>query len=243
MASPAISTRATRQAFLVLRSSSFLGTRSQESPPSTSSSRLPSSTPSYASSSHSWSSSERRSLSSSYSSKTTDAIEALPLPPPPTSIGGSTRPFRVLGLQQIALGSLEKSDMTNIWTNVFGLSKFGTYRSEKENVDEDLLILGKHGSPYAVELDLMIPIDPNKSPKVHVPPLNHIGLWIDDLRAAVAWMEGRGVRFTPGGIRKGASGHDVTFIHPKGNEESPIGGAGVLIELVQAPEEVIKALT
>ncbi len=89
----------------------------------------------------------------------------------------------------------------------------------------------------------MMPIDPTKSPKVHVPPLNHIGLWVDDLPAAVAWMEGRGVRFTPGGIRKGASGHDVTFIHPKGNEESPIGGGDVLIELVQAPEEVIVAMT
>lgn len=51
-----------------------------------------------------------------------------------------------------------------------------------------------------------------------------------------------GVRFTPGGIRKGASGHNVTFIHPKGNADSPIGGAGVLIELVQAPPDVISAL-
>ena len=52
----------------------------------------------------------------------------------------------------------------------------------------------------------------------------------------------QGVRFTPGGIRPGASGHNVTFIHPKGNEKSPIGGAGVLIELVQAPPDVIAAL-
>jgi integral membrane sensor domain MASE1 len=52
-----------------------------------------------------------------------------------------------------------------------------------------------------------------------------------------------GVRFTPGGICPGASGHNVTFIHPKGNETSPIGGAGVLIELVQAPANVIVALS
>jgi lactoylglutathione lyase len=49
------------------------------------------------------------------------------------------------------------------------------------------------------------------------------------------------VRFTPGGIRKGASGFDVCFIHPKGNEATPLGGEGVLIELVQAPPEVIAA--
>jgi lactoylglutathione lyase len=29
--------------------------------------------------------------------------------------------------------------------------------------------------------------------------------------------------------------------HPKGNEDAPIGGAGVLIELVDAPDEVVKA--
>ncbi len=44
-------------------------------------------------------------------------------------------------------------------------------------------------------------------------------------------------------IRKGASGHDVTFIHPKGDERNPISGEGVLIELVQAPKNVIDAYT
>jgi lactoylglutathione lyase len=56
-------------------------------------------------------------------------------------------------------------------------------------------------------------------------------------------MKSEGVRFTPGGIRKGAAGHNVTFIHPKGNKDAPISGNGVLVELVQAPSEVIDAFT
>ena len=95
--------------------------------------------------------------------------------------------------------------------------------------------------PFAVEVDLMQPLDENKSPKVHIPPLNHLGLWVDDLQVAVTHLQGQGVRFAPGGIRKGAGGHDVAFIHPKGNEASPLSGEGVLIELVQAPREVIDA--
>jgi lactoylglutathione lyase len=87
----------------------------------------------------------------------------------------------------------------------------------------------------------MQPIDPDKKPKVHEPALNHVGLWIDDLAAAVEWLGHNGVRFTPGGVRRGAAGFDVCFIHPKGNEAAPIGGAGVLIELVQAPPEVREA--
>ncbi|RIL05479.1 MAG: lactoylglutathione lyase [Proteobacteria bacterium] len=149
------------------------------------------------------------------------------------------RPFRVLGLQQIAVGAKDKEPLRRLWIDLLGLSPRGNFRSERENVDEDIAAAG--AGAFAVEVDLMQPVDPEKSPRVHDPALNHVGLWIDDLAAAVAWLESQGVRFTPGGIRKGASGYDVCFIHPKGNETSPVGGQGVLIELVQAPREVIEA--
>ena len=145
------------------------------------------------------------------------------------------RPFRVLGVQQIAVGGTDGAAMVHLWCELFGLEKVGAHRSESENVEEDVLQCAD------VEIDLMVPIDPDKSPRVHQPPLNHVGLWVDDLRAAVAWLQDNGVRFTPGGIRRGGSGHDVCFIHPKGNESSPVGGGGVLIELVQAPDALITA--
>ena len=151
----------------------------------------------------------------------------------------SDRPFRVLGLQQIAVGGLDKARLRTLWIDTLGLTLTGEFKSERENVDEYIAVAGS--GPLRVEVDLMQPLDPGKSPKVHEPALNHVGLWIDDLAAAVRWLEGRGVRFTPGGIRRGASGFDVCFIHPKGNEARPLGGEGVLIELVQAPPEVIAA--
>lgn len=151
----------------------------------------------------------------------------------------TTRPFRILGLQQVAIGGPDKAPLRKLWVDVLGLEPQGTYRSERENVDEDIVVAG--AGPFRVEVDLMQPVDPNGKPRVHEPALNHLGLWVDDLRAAVGWLEGQGVRFAPGGIRKGAAGFDVTFIHPKGNEQFPLGGEGVLIELVQAPAEVISA--
>jgi lactoylglutathione lyase len=150
------------------------------------------------------------------------------------------RPFRVLGIQQVAIGGLDKSALTGLWSGLFGVEKVSDYVSETENVDEDILRLGD--GPYAVEIDLMQPLDPERSPKVHVPTLNHLGLWIDDLSAAVQWLTAQGMRFTPGGIRAGAAGHDVCFLHPKGNEVTPRSGEGVLIELIQAPPDVIDAL-
>ena len=151
-----------------------------------------------------------------------------------------TRPFRVLGIQQIAVGSTDKQKLRALWIDALGLTLAGNFRSESENVDEDIASIGR--GALRVEVDLMQPVDVNKRPAVHDPALNHVGLWVDDLATAVTWLTALGVRFAPGGIRKGGSGYDVCFIHPKGNEQAPIGGQGVLIALVQAPPDVIAAL-
>ena len=151
----------------------------------------------------------------------------------------SERPFKILGVQQIAVGAPSKGPLQRLWVDMLGLQPAGSFRSEKENVDEDIVLLG--AGPLRVEVDLMEPIDPARSPRVDQPALNHVGLWVDDLATAVTWLQAQGVRFAPGGIRKGAAGHDVTFLHPMANAEFPIAGEGVLIELVQAPPDVIAA--
>jgi lactoylglutathione lyase len=151
----------------------------------------------------------------------------------------TNRPFKVLGLQQVAIGASSKEKLRALWVDRLGLEVTGQFRSERENVDEDICTLGR--GAFKVEVDLMEPVDPEKKPAVHATPLNHIGLWVDDLPRAVEWLTANGVRFAPGGIRRGAAGHDVCFMHPKGNDEFPFGGEGVLIELVQAPPDVISA--
>jgi len=150
-----------------------------------------------------------------------------------------TRPFKILGVQQIAIGGPSKEKLRTLWVDMLGLEITGNFVSERENVDEDITAMGK--GPLKVEVDLMQPLDPEKKPAVHTTPLNHIGLWVDNLPVAVEWLTANGVRFAPGGIRKGAAGYDITFMHPKANDEFPIAGEGVLIELVQAPQEVIDA--
>ena len=158
----------------------------------------------------------------------------------PSDLSPSSRPFRILGVQQIAVGGPDKARLRTLWVDVLGFTPTGTFVSERENVDEDICQIGL--GPHAVEIDLMQPLDAAKKPAVHATPLNHVGLWVDDLAKAVEWMTAHGVRFAPGGIRKGAAGHDICFIHPKAGDGFPIAGEGVLIELVQAPPEVVSAL-
>lgn len=147
------------------------------------------------------------------------------------------RPFEVLGIQQIALGATELNPLRELWVDIFGLQKVSHFSSESENVVEDVLQLGQ--GPTAVEIDLMMPLNLDNKPRVDKVALNHFGLWVSDIHAAFDWLQQQGVRMAPGGIREGASSHDVCFIHPKGNEDFPHSGNGVLIELVQAPQEVI----
>lgn len=152
----------------------------------------------------------------------------------------SERPFRILGVQQIAIGGPDKEQLRSLWVDLFGLTVKSMFRSERENVDEDICAIGE--GPHAVEVDLMQPLDPGRKPAVHATPLNHVGLWVDDLPRAVEWLTAQGLRFAPGGIRKGAAGHDICFVHPRAGDGFPLSGEGVLIELVQAPPEVIAAL-
>jgi lactoylglutathione lyase len=150
------------------------------------------------------------------------------------------RPFKILGLQQIAIGGADKARLRRLWVELLGLPVVGAFQSERENVDEDICALGQ--GVHRVEVDLMQPLDAARKPAVHQPALNHVGLWVDDLAQALVWLEAQGVRLTPGGVRRGAAGHDVCFIHPQANEAFPLAGEGVLIELVQAPPQVIAAL-
>jgi lactoylglutathione lyase len=149
-----------------------------------------------------------------------------------------TRPFRVLGVQQVAVGHADKSRLRALWVDLLGLTVEREFQSPSENVDEDIVRLG--AGPLAVELDLMQPLDASRAPRVHEPALNHIGLWVDDLDSAHAFLSAQGVRFA-GGIRVGAAGYRVAFIHPKGSAEAPRSGEGVLIELVEAPSEIQSA--
>ena len=151
------------------------------------------------------------------------------------------RPFKVLGIQQIAIGGLDKNRLRRLWVDMLGLELVGNFVSERENVDEDICAIGS--GPFKVEVDLMQPLDAGRKPAVHTTPLNHVGLWIDDLPAAVTWLQAQGVRFAPGGIRKGAAGFDICFLHPKASDEFPVAGEGVLVELVQAPPEVVAAFS
>lgn len=149
------------------------------------------------------------------------------------------RPFRILGVHHIAIGNADLGKLRHLWGDVLGLALSEPFTLASENVSGSIARL--EAGPYTVEVDLLQPLDAGKKPAPHLPPLNHIAFWVDRLPEAVEWLSAQGVRFTPGGIRSGAEGREMAFIHPKASEEFPVGGEGVMIELVQAPPAVAAA--
>ena len=131
-----------------------------------------------------------------------------------------SRPFKVLGIQQIAIGGLDKHKLQTLWIDMLGLDLTGTYKSDRENVDEDICAMGV--GPFKVEVDLMQPLDLDKKPAVHNTPLNHVGLWIDNLPVAVEWLSQQGVRFAPGGIRRGLLALTFASFIPKAAKNCPL---------------------
>ncbi len=150
-----------------------------------------------------------------------------------------SRPFKLLGVHHIAIGHADLEKLQYLWSDLLGLAVSAPFTLASENVIGRIARL--EAGPYTVEVDLLQPQEADKKPSPHLPPLNHIAFWVDDLPGAYSWLTEQGVRFTPGGIRKGAEGREMAFIHPKASEDFPIGGEGVMIELVQAPPEVVKA--
>jgi lactoylglutathione lyase len=148
------------------------------------------------------------------------------------------RPFRILGVQSIALGSENKAAMLKLWSELFGLEHSGTFKSMDGNIDVDVLRL--QTGERSVEISIMEPISGKADSKKRRAPLHRIGLWVDDLPAAVQYLKDHGVNFVERGLRSIQAGYDVACIHPRHTEKHPHSGCGIFIELIQAPPEMIK---
>jgi lactoylglutathione lyase len=84
-----------------------------------------------------------------------------------TKAATASHPFRILGVQQIAIGSADRGPLNALWRDIFDLKADSHHLLEKENVEEDIVKLGPRSHPeLMIELDFMTPINPEASPKV-----------------------------------------------------------------------------
>lgn len=134
--------------------------------------------------------------------------------------------FKILGVDHIGIAVNDLDETQNFWTAI-GLPCTG-----QETVAEQKVTTTFNPTPNGSEIELLAATEPDSPIAKFVEKnggrggIQHIALRVDDLPAAIAELQEKGIRMIDTKPRKGAGGADIAFVHPKST-------FGVLLELCQ----------
>ena len=134
--------------------------------------------------------------------------------------------FKILGVDHIGGAVNDLDETQNFWTAI-GLPCTG-----QETVAEQKVTTTFNPTPNGSEIELLAATEPDSPIAKFIEKnggrggIQHIALRVDDLPAAIAELQEKGIRMIDTKPRKGAGGADIAFVHPKST-------FGVLLELCQ----------
>ena len=122
--------------------------------------------------------------------------------------------FKLLGIDHIGIACKDLEDGKNFWTAV-GLPCTG-----EETVAEQKVTTTFNPTPNGSEIELLAATEPDSPIAKFIEKnggrggIQHIALRVDDLPAAIAELQEKGIRMIDTKPRKGAGGADIAFVHP-----------------------------
>ena len=134
--------------------------------------------------------------------------------------------FKILGVDHIGVAVNDLDETQNFWTAI-GLPCTG-----QETVAAQKVTTTFNPTPNGSEIELLAATEPDSPIAKFIEKnggrggIQHIALRVDDLPAAIAELQEKGIRMIDTKPRKGAGGADIAFVHPKST-------FGVLLELCQ----------
>ena len=134
--------------------------------------------------------------------------------------------FKILGVDHIGIAVNDLDETQNFGTAI-GLPCTG-----QETVAEQKVTTTFNPTPNGSEIELLAATEPDSPIAKFIEKnggrggIQHIALRVDDLPAAIAELQEKGIRMIDTKPRKGAGGADIAFVHPKST-------FGVLLELCQ----------
>ena len=134
--------------------------------------------------------------------------------------------FKILGVDHIGVAVNDLEETQNFWTAI-GLPCTG-----QETVAEQKVTTTFNPTPNGSEIELLAATEPDSPIAKFIEKnggrggIQHIALRVDDLPAAIADLQEKGIKMIDTKPRKGAGGADIAFVHPKSTY-------GVLLELCQ----------
>ena len=135
--------------------------------------------------------------------------------------------FKILGVDHIGVAVNDLEETQNFWTAIGLLPCTG-----EETVAEQKVTTTFNPTPNGSEIELLAATEPDSPIAKFIEKnggrggIQHIALRVDDLPAAIADLQEKGIKMIDTKPRKGAGGADIAFVHPKSTY-------GVLLELCQ----------
>jgi len=127
-------------------------------------------------------------------------------------------------LHHIGIATNQLAEGLAVWRDVLGLEIDATEDIAEQGVRVAMLPIGE------THVELLQPLHPNspvgKFLAKRGPGIHHIAIEVEDIRASLAALAGKGARLIDEEPRVGMGGCLVAFIHPSSTD-------GVLLELVQ----------
>lgn len=132
--------------------------------------------------------------------------------------------MKTLKVDHIGIAVSDLEETLAFYTDVLGLECQGTEVVEEQKVRVAFLPVGD------TEVELLESTDPEgpiaRFIEKNGPGVQHIAFRVDDIEAAIAYMQEKGMRMIDEVPRYGAGGAKIAFVHPKGTSR-------VLVELTQ----------
>ena len=133
-------------------------------------------------------------------------------------------PFKVLGLEHVAIALSDSDDLRTFFTEKLGLEIGSQERVIDQGVLTEIFNLGSSKVEFLNPLSESSTVSKFLDKRGNA--MHHIALSVDDISKAISFLVDEGVEMIDTTPRVGAEGYSIAFIHPKST-------SGILVELCQ----------
>ena len=136
----------------------------------------------------------------------------------------SQKPFKILGIEHVGIAMDNMDGISAFFSDILGLEYSGSEQIDDQQVITDIFNTDGGKLEFLQATDSGSPI--SKFIEKKGAGMHHIALLVDNIKAALNYLQEKGVQLIDTTPRIGAEGFQIAFIHPRST-------GGILIELCQ----------
>ena len=136
----------------------------------------------------------------------------------------SQKPFKILGIEHIGIAVDDLNGISDVFGDLFGIELRSREKIDDQQVITDIYEAGSGKLEFLKATDKNSPIA--QFIEKNGTGMHHIALKVDNLVAALDYLNGQGAQLIDKSPRIGAEGFKIAFLHPSST-------GGVLIELCE----------